>query len=91
MTWVSAYRRIFVFVLLLTKILIIVAVVGLMRSSPAIRAMSRDLDEQAFAALRRIMHATEESGYPASLIPLLILLTAFSFMLSMYVTGLFVH
>jgi hypothetical protein len=51
--------------------------------------MSREMDEQAFAALRRIMRATEECGYPASLIPLLILLTAFSFMLSMYVTGLY--
>jgi hypothetical protein len=78
-------------VLILTKILIIVAAVGLFRSSPAIQTMSRDLDEQAFAALRRIMRATEECGYPAPLIPLLILLTAFSFMLSMYVTGLYVR
>ena len=77
--------------LVLTKILIIVAAVGLLRSSPAIQTMSRDLDEQAFAALRRIMRATEECGYPGSLIPLLILLTAFSFMLSMYVTGLYVR
>ena len=53
--------------------------------------MSRDLDEQAFAAIRRIMRATEESGYPAPLIPILILLTAFSFMLSMYVTTLYVR
>ena len=78
-------------VLILSKILIIVAAVGLLRSSPAIRDMSRDLDEQAFAAIRRIMRATEESGYPAPLIPLLILLTAFSFMLSMYVTTLYVR
>jgi hypothetical protein len=78
-------------VLILTKLLIIVAAVGLLRSSPAIQNMSRDLDEQAFAALRRIMRATEECGYPAPLIPLLILLTALSFMLSMYFTGLYVH
>ena len=77
--------------LILTKLLIIVAAVGLLRSSPAIQNMSRDLDEQAFAALRRIMRATEECGYPAPLIPLLILLTALSFMLSMYFTGLYVH
>jgi hypothetical protein len=89
LTWVSAYRTIVVLVLLLTKLLIIVAAVGLLRSSPAIQTMSREMDEQAFAALRRIMRATEECGYPASLIPLLILLTAFSFMLSMYVTGLY--
>ena len=77
--------------LILTKILIIVAAVGLMRSSPAIRNMSAEMDQQAFAALRRIMRVTEECGYPASLIPILILLTAFSFMLSMYVTGLYVR
>jgi hypothetical protein len=53
--------------------------------------MSRELDEQAFAALRRIMRVTEECGYPAPLIPLLILLTALSFMLSMYITGLYVR
>jgi len=77
--------------LFLTKILIIVAAVGLLRSSPTIQSMSRDFDERAFAALSRIMRITEECGYPATLIPLLILLTAFSFMLSMYVTGLYVR
>ena len=53
--------------------------------------MSQELDQQAFAALKRIMRATEESGYPPQLIPLLIVLTALSFMLSMYFTGLYVH
>jgi hypothetical protein len=77
--------------LFLTKIVIIVAAVGLLRSSPAIQSMSRDVDEQAFAVLRRIMRVTEECGYPAPLIPILILLTAFSFMLSMYVTGHYVR
>ena len=77
--------------LVLTKIFIIVAAVGLLRSSPSFRAVSRELDERAFAALRQIMRATEESGYPAPLIPLMILLTALSFMLSMYVTGLYVR
>jgi len=91
LTRVSAYRRIVVLVLILTKLLIIVAAVGLLRSSPAVQSMSRELDEQAFAALRRIMRVTEECGYPAPLIPLLILLTALSFMLSMYVTGLYVR
>jgi hypothetical protein len=74
-------------VLVLSKILIIVASVGLMRSSPKIQSMSREMDERAFAALRRIMRATEESGYPPQLIPLLMLLTALSFMLSIYLTG----
>jgi len=49
--------------------------------------MSRELDEQAFTALRRIMHATEDRGYSPHTIPILMLLTALCFMLSMYVTG----
>jgi hypothetical protein len=49
--------------------------------------MSREFDEQAFAALKRIMHATEECGYPPHMVPLLIILTALCFMLSMYVTA----
>jgi len=48
--------------------------------------MSRELDEKAFAALKRIMHASEEQGYPAGLIPILMLLTALIFMLSASVT-----
>jgi hypothetical protein len=74
-------------VLFLTKVLIIAATVGLMRSLPAIQEMSRDFDERVFAALKRIMRTTEECGYPPQLIPLLIVLTALSFMLSSYVTG----
>jgi len=78
-------------VLVLSKILIIVATVGLLRSSPKIQSMSREMDERAFGALRRIMRATEESGYPPQLIPLLMLLTALTFMLSMYLTGAYVR
>jgi hypothetical protein len=46
--------------------------------------MSRDLDEQVFANMKRIMHASEERGYPPNLIPLLILLSAFFLLLSGY-------
>ena len=74
-------------VLILSKILIIVSVVSLSRCSEKFRSMSRELDEQAFTALRRIMHATEDRGYPPQLVPILMLLTALSFMLSMYVTA----
>ena len=73
--------------LVLSKILIVTSVVGLLRCSATFRTMSQELDQQAFAALKRIMRATEESGYPPQLIPLLIVLTALSFMLSLYVTG----
>ena len=74
-------------VLILSKILIIVSVVSLLRCSEKFRSMSRELDEQAFTALRRIMHATEDRGYPPQLVPILMLLTALSFMLSMYITA----
>jgi hypothetical protein len=73
-------------VLILSKILIAVAVVGLLRCSEKFRRMSRELDEKVFADIRKIMHATEEHGYPPHLVPLLMLLTAFAFILSAYVT-----
>lgn len=73
-------------VLILSKILIAISLVGLVRCSATFRNKSREFDEQAFAALKRVMRATEESGYPPQLIPLLILLTAVSFMLSLFFT-----
>lgn len=74
--------------LLLSKILIIVSAVGLLRSSEQFRRMSRELDDQAFAALRRIVHASEEHGYPGHLVPLLILLTAVLFIIATQITAL---
>ena len=73
--------------LILSKVLIVVSVLGLMRCSELFRRTSRELDEQAFAAIKRIMRSTEDDGYPPQLVPLLMLLTALSFMLSSYVTG----
>lgn len=73
--------------IILPKILIAISLVGLLRCSSTFRSMSRELDEQAFATLKRIMNATEECGYPPQLVPLLMLLTALTFMLSMYVTA----
>jgi hypothetical protein len=73
-------------VLILSKLMIVVSVAGLLRCSPAFRERSREFDEQAFAALKRIMRATEEYGYPPQLIPVLIVLTAICFMLSMALT-----
>ena len=74
-------------VIVLSKLLIVAAVVGLLRSSARFQSMSRELDERAFAALRRIMNATEECGYPRELVPILMLLTALTFMLSMLLTA----
>ena len=73
-------------VLIFSKILIAISVLGLLRCSEQFRRMSSELDEQVFAAFRRIMRNTEESGYPPHLIPLLMLLTVLTFMLSAYVT-----
>jgi hypothetical protein len=73
--------------LLLAKVLITVSLVGLLRTFAWFQSMSRELDEHAFAALKRIMNATEECGYPRELIPLLMLLTALTFMLSMFATA----
>jgi len=74
-------------VIVFAKLLMAISLVGLLRTSARFRSMSRELDELAFAALKRIMNTTEEYGYPRELIPLLILLTALSFMLSMYFTA----
>ena len=74
-----------------SKLLIITAVVGLIRTVPRFQSMSRELDEQALAALKRIMHASEEHGYPGEIVPILMLLTALVFMLSMSVTTVFVR
>ena len=72
--------------MILSKLLIAISIAGLLRCSTRFRRMSRELDEQAFTVLRRLMHATEDSGYPSDIIPLLMLLTALWLMLSSYVT-----
>ena len=72
--------------LVLSKILMAISIAGLLRCSQTFRSLSRETDERALAALKRIMHATEDCGYPAQLFPLLMILTALCFMLSGYVT-----
>ena len=72
--------------LILSKILIALALAGLLRCSGRFRRMGRELDEQVLTAIKKIMHVTEEHGYPPQIIPLLLLLTALSFILSAYVT-----
>ena len=46
------------------KILIVVAVVGLLRSSVWFRSMSRELDESAYSSIKKLMSVSEEYGYP---------------------------
>ena len=72
--------------LILSKILIAVALVGLLRCSEKFRRMSRETDEQVFTAVKKIMRATEEIRYPPQVVPLLMLLTALCFLLSAFIT-----
>ncbi|HTG74044.1 MAG TPA: hypothetical protein VMB70_09755 [Terriglobia bacterium] len=53
--------------------------------------MSSELDEAALVSLKRIMHATEESGYPPETVPLLIAFTTITFVAMMTASGLFGH
>jgi hypothetical protein len=75
--------------IVLLKILIVVAVVGVLRSSERFRAMSTELDEAALASLRKLMLATEECGYPRETIPLLIAFSTITFIAMMMASGLF--
>jgi hypothetical protein len=78
-------------VLIVSKILIAISLVGLLRCSAKFRTASREFDERVFAVLKRMMHLTEDRGYPAELAPMLILLSALCFMLSMQALQLLVR
>jgi hypothetical protein len=73
----------------INEFLIVAGVLAVLWSSPRFQMMSRELDETVLMALRQIMRVSENHGYPPALIPVLMLLTALSFMLSLYVTTLF--
>jgi hypothetical protein len=67
----------------LLKLLIVMAVVSILRSSQKFRTMSRELDQAALDSLQKIMRATEESGFPAELVPIMIALSTVMFMAMM--------
>jgi hypothetical protein len=73
------------------KLLMTLSVVGILRSSQRFRDMSQDLDEAAYASIRKIMRASEECGYPPETLPVLMMLTALLLTLSMAFTKLFAH
>ena len=75
--------------IVLLKLLVVVSVVSVLRSSEKFRTMSRELDEAALVSLERIVRATEESGYPAEMIPVLIALSTISFIAMMTALELF--
>jgi hypothetical protein len=60
----------------LLKIVIVIAAVGLLHTFQWFKNIGRDVDEAAYASLKRIMLASEEYGYPPAAGPLLIVLTA---------------
>ena len=77
--------------IVLLKLLIVVAVVGLLRSSEKFRRMSQEFDEAALVSLQRLVRASEESGYPPETVPLLIALSTITFIAMMIASGFFNH
>jgi hypothetical protein len=71
-------------VLIVSKILIAISLVGLLRCSEKFRTSSREFDERVLASLKRMTQATEEHGFPAELGPMLIILSALCFMLTQF-------
>ena len=70
--------------LVVSKFLIALAVVGLLQCSEWFRTSSREFDERVLAGLKRMMHASEAAGLPAGLGPMLIILSALCFMLTQF-------
>jgi len=68
------------------KLMIVTCVVGMLRTSARFQSMSRELDDSALSVLKRAMNASEESGFPSSTLPLLMLMSALMFMFA--ITGL---
>ncbi len=68
------------------RLVAVAAVLILLKRSSRFQQTNRELDERAFAALRRIVNIAEDYGYPPQFVPFLILVTALSFMLSLYFT-----
>lgn len=75
----------------LLKLLIVIAVVGLLRSSETFRRKSREFDEAALVSLERMVRATEESGFAPETIPLFIALLTIVVIAMMSASGLFVR
>ena len=63
------------------KLVMIGCVIGLLRTSEGFCQMSREVDERVYVALKRFMLAAEESGFPREIVPVLLVLTALTFML----------
>jgi hypothetical protein len=71
-------------VLIATKILIALSVVGLLQCSEWFRNSSREFDERALGALKQMARVAEDAGLPAAFGPMLILLSALYIMLMQF-------
>jgi len=78
-------------VILLSKILIIVSALGLLRCSEKFRTSSREFDELAIAALKRLAHVAEDQGYPAQMGPFAVIVMTLCFMYSLYLVQAGLH
>jgi hypothetical protein len=65
---------------ILLRLVIVVCVLGLLRTSQQFRALSRDVDDMVLLAVKRVMHVAEESGLPGEVVPILLMLTVLTFM-----------
>jgi len=65
------------------KLVIAIAVAGLLRCSETFRRKSSEFDEAAYLSLTRLMRATEEAGYQPATVPVLIALSTIAFMTMM--------
>jgi hypothetical protein len=70
-------------VIILTKILIIISSIGLLRCSKKFRAASSEFDRHVIATLKHVTHVAEEMGIPRSITPILVLLAILYYMVSM--------
>jgi|SwirhirootsSR1_FD_contig_31_4401013_length_478_multi_4_in_0_out_0_1 hypothetical protein len=75
--------------MILLKLVIVVAVVGLLRSLKWFRNLSREMDEAAYTSVRKIMRASEEYGYPPEAGPLFIVVVALILTLMLPLTPFF--
>ena len=75
--------------IILLKVFIVVAVVGLLRSLAWFKNMSRELDEFAYGSIKKLMRASEESGYPPAAGPLFVVLMALFLTLMLPLTPFF--
>ena len=82
LTRARPWRRFLNLMIILSKLLLVISLIGLLQCSGKFRKASRAFDERALASLKQMMSMTESMGYPSQLAPILILLGALFFVLA---------